>query len=88
MAREIKIYDTTLRDGTQGEGVAFSMEDKVRIAQRLDRLGVHYEHLSSEPDDDRFPQTAYFYVPDDSAGDVEWALANLSREHGFDAEVL
>ena len=40
--RQIKIYDTTLRDGTQGEGVAFSMEDKVRIAQRLDALGVHY----------------------------------------------
>ena len=41
-SRQIKIYDTTLRDGTQGEGVAFSMEDKVRIAQRLDQLGVHY----------------------------------------------
>ena len=58
------------------------------VRDALDRLGVDYEHLSSEPDDDRFPQTAYFYVPDDSAGDVEWALANLSREHGFDAEVL
>ena len=42
MSREIKLYDTTLRDGTQGEGVSFSMEDKVRIAQRLDALGVHY----------------------------------------------
>src|SRR6266498_2447795 len=42
MSREIKIYDTTLRDGAQGEGVAFSMEDKVRIAQRLDALGIHY----------------------------------------------
>src|SRR4029077_11607230 len=41
-SRQIKIYDTTLRDGTQGEGVAFSMEDKVRIAQRLDARGVHY----------------------------------------------
>ncbi|HVD35204.1 MAG TPA: hypothetical protein VNB93_05675 [Rubrobacter sp.] len=57
------------------------------VRDALDRLGVDYEHVRSEPDD-RFPQTAYFYVPDDSAEDVEWALADLSREHGFDAEVL
>ena len=58
------------------------------VRDALDRLGVDYEHIRSEPDDDRFPQTAYFYVPDDSAEDVEWALADLSGEHGFDAEVL
>ena len=39
---EIEIYDTTLRDGTQGEGVAFSVGDKLRIAERLDAFGVHY----------------------------------------------
>ena len=57
MAREIKIYDTTLRDGTQGEGVAFSMEDKIRIAQRLDALGIHYIEggwPGSNPKDLRF----------------------------------
>ena len=40
MSREIKISDTTLRDGTQSGGVSLSMEDKVRIAQRLDALGM------------------------------------------------
>ena len=38
----IKIYDTTLRDGTQAEDIAFSVEDKVRIALRLDELGIDY----------------------------------------------
>lgn len=38
----IKIYDTTLRDGSQGEDIAFSLEDKVRIAQKLDEMGIHY----------------------------------------------
>jgi 2-isopropylmalate synthase len=39
---EIEVYDTTLRDGTQGEGVAFSVADKLRVAERLDAFGVHY----------------------------------------------
>jgi 2-isopropylmalate synthase len=41
MAR-IFIYDTTLRDGSQGEGVSFSLEDKLRITRRLDQLGVDF----------------------------------------------
>ena len=39
---DVEIYDTTLRDGTQGEGVTFSVADKLRIAERLDTFGVHY----------------------------------------------
>ena len=57
MRRLIKIYDTTLRDGTQGEGISFSMEDKVRLATRLDALGVHYIEggwPGSNPKDLRF----------------------------------
>src|SRR5205085_218049 len=41
MAR-IRIYDTTLRDGSQGEGVNFSLQDKLLITHRLDELGVDY----------------------------------------------
>jgi 2-isopropylmalate synthase len=38
----VSIYDTTLRDGTQGEDVSFSVEDKIRIAHALDELGVDF----------------------------------------------
>ena len=40
--RKIEIYDTTLRDGSQAEDVSFSVEDKLRITEKLDELGVHY----------------------------------------------
>jgi 2-isopropylmalate synthase len=42
MKPEIEIYDTTLRDGSQGEGINFSVQDKLRIAEKLDSFGVHY----------------------------------------------
>ncbi|HEX3658154.1 MAG TPA: citramalate synthase [Pirellulales bacterium] len=52
--RRIEIYDTTLRDGSQGEGVSFSLEDKLLVAQRLDSLGFDYIEggypLSNEKD--------------------------------------
>jgi len=38
----ILIYDTTLRDGTQGENISFTADEKLRIARRLDDLGIHY----------------------------------------------
>jgi len=40
--KTIKIYDTTLRDGSQSEDVSFTVEDKIRIAHKLDEMGVHY----------------------------------------------
>ena len=40
--REVKLYDTTLRDGSQGEGISYSVIDKIRITEELDRLGIPY----------------------------------------------
>ncbi|SFP24718.1 citramalate synthase [Salibacterium halotolerans] len=42
MVSQVKLYDTTLRDGTQGEGISLSVDDKLKIAQKLDHLGVKY----------------------------------------------
>jgi 2-isopropylmalate synthase len=42
LEQRIAIYDTTLRDGSQGEGVNFSLEDKLRIARKLDEFGMDY----------------------------------------------
>ena len=51
MRRLIRIYDTTLRNGTQGEGVSFSLEDTLRIAARLDAIGVEGGWPGSHPKD-------------------------------------
>lgn len=39
---QVLLYDTTLRDGTQGEGISLSVDDKLKIALRLDQVGIHY----------------------------------------------
>src|SRR5687767_8432801 len=41
-SRQVEIFDTTLRDGSQGEDVNLSVDDKLAIAEKLDELGVHY----------------------------------------------
>jgi len=56
---EIKLYDTTLRDGAQGEGISYSVMDKIIIARELDRLGVHFIEAGwpgSNPKDMEFYQ--------------------------------
>ncbi len=54
---QIQLYDTTLRDGAQREGISFTVEDKLRIAKKLDELGVHFIEggwPGSNPKDDKF----------------------------------
>lgn len=60
--RRVQIYDTTLRDGSQGEGISFSLQDKLMIARRLDELGFDYIEggypLSNEKDAEFFARLA------------------------------
>lgn len=61
--RSIQIYDTTLRDGTQGEGVSLSLQDKLQITRRLAELGIDYVEggypLSNEKDVEYFQRVRY-----------------------------
>ncbi len=69
---DVKLYDTTLRDGTQGEGVNFSSLDKIRIAQQLDSFGMHYIEggwPGSNPKD-----VSFF----ERAADMEWKKARIA----------
>jgi len=69
---DVKLYDTTLRDGTQGEGVNFSSLDKIRIAQQLDSFGMHYIEggwPGSNPKD-----VSFF----ERAADLEWKNARVA----------
>jgi 2-isopropylmalate synthase len=70
--RTVAIYDTTLRDGTQREGISLSSDDKIRIARRLDSLGVAYIEggwPGSNPKD-----VAFF----ERAADLEWQHAQIA----------
>jgi len=61
MTKKIFLYDTTLRDGTQGEQVTLSAEDKMKIARKLDEQGIHYIEggwPGSNPKDARFFEMA------------------------------
>lgn len=70
--RFIQIYDTTLRDGTQAEGFNLSANDKVRIAQKLDELGVAFIE-GGWPGSN--PKDAEFFV---RARDMEWKHALIA----------
>lgn len=63
-------------------------EDLEAVRDALDEIGADYEHIDSEPNEDTYPQTAYFYVPANLADDISAVVERLSEERGFDAEVL
>ncbi len=65
----IQIYDTTLRDGTQREGISLSCDDKVRLARRLDEVGVTFIE-GGWPGSN--PKDAEFF---ERARDIEWSTA-------------
>jgi 2-isopropylmalate synthase len=68
----IQIYDTTLRDGTQREGISLSVDDKLKIARRLDELGVAFIE-GGWPGSN--PKDAEFFA---RARELPWATAKIA----------
>ena len=81
----IQIYDTTLRDGSQGEGVNFSLQDKLLITQRLDELGFDYIEggypLSNQKDEEYFQRVAEMDLQH-----AKVAAFGMTRRRGVAAE--
>src|SRR5688500_17340017 len=83
--RRIEIYDTTLRDGTQGEGFNLSLQDKLLIAQKLDELGVDYiegGYPLSNPTDEAF----FRDVHELNLRNAKVSAFGMTRKRGVKAE--
>jgi 2-isopropylmalate synthase len=85
VGRDITLYDTTLRDGMQREGLSVSVEEKVRIALRIADLGVHIIEggfAASNPKDDEF----FRRIAKESLGRSQLAVFGMTRARGVTAE--
>src|SRR5215216_1359652 len=83
--RRIEIYDTTLRDGTQGEGFNLSLQDKLMIARKLDELGVDYIEGGfplSNPKDQAF----FREIRETKLKNAKVASFGMTRRRGMKAE--
>ena len=62
--------------------------DLEAVRDALDEIGADYEHVSSEPNEDAYPQTAYFQLQSSMTEGAASMLEKLSEERGLDAEIL
>ena len=89
-SNQIIIYDTTLRDGTQGEGISFSVHDKIRIAEKLDAFGIHYIEggwPGSNPKDIAFFEAAKKHRWDQAKICAFGSTCRANTEPGNDSQI-
>src|SRR3954453_3323560 len=85
MAQQVLIYDTTLRDGMQGEGMSLSVDEKVRVAHALDGLGVHFIEAgfpSSNPKE----EALFGLLAGETFEHAELAAFGMTRRRGVAAD--
>ncbi|MDQ3575013.1 MAG: citramalate synthase [Actinomycetota bacterium] len=91
MPARVDIYDTTLRDGSQREGLSLTVDDKLRVAEQLDHLGVHYIEggwPGANPKDDEFFQRAPVELSLGTATLVAFGFTRRARGRADDDEML
>ena len=83
--QSIQIYDTTLRDGTQGEGINLSLQDKLLITERLDDMGFDFVEggypLSNEKDAEYFRKVRKLNLKH-----IKVCAFGMTRRRGLQAE--
>jgi 2-isopropylmalate synthase len=85
MAQQVLLYDTTLRDGMQGEGMSLSVDEKLRVAHALDGLGVHFIEAgfpSSNPKE----EALFELLAGETFEHAEVAAFGMTRRRGAPAE--
>src|SRR4051812_31312776 len=85
MAEQVLLYDTTLRDGMQGEGMSLSVDEKVRVAHALDSLGIQLIEAgfpSSNPKE----QALFELLAGETFEHAEVAAFGMTRRRGVRAE--
>ena len=85
MAPHVLLYDTTLRDGMQGEGMSLSVDEKVRVAHALDGLGMHFIEAgfpSSNPKE----EALFGLLAGESFEHADVAAFGMTRRRGVAAD--
>ena len=78
MSEKIILFDSTLRDGAQAEGISFSVEDKIRVLETLDRVGIDIIEAGNPGSN---PKDIEFF---ERVKDIELKHSKNSISFGFD----
>jgi len=83
---DLLLYDTTLRDGAQTEGIAFSVDDKLKIARKLDQLGVHYVEGGFSHPSIRTDMEFFARMREEPLDNAKLTVFGMTRRAGMKAE--
>jgi len=83
---DLLLYDTTLRDGAQTEGIAFSVDDKVKIARKLDELGVDYLEGGFSDPSNRTDMEFFARMREESLEHARLVVFGMTRRAGLAAK--